>query len=57
MMARQKSNDQIVVEHRLAMHQRAVTVAKFIASRKRKLSVDQLARVIFTAWEGDSPRA
>jgi hypothetical protein len=51
-MARPKTNDIIIHEYRQAMRQRAETCAKFIATRRRKLTVDELAKVIFTAWQG-----
>ena len=53
-MSRPKPNDLVVLEHRLAMRERALAAAKFIARRRRKLSVEELARVIFTAWGFDS---
>lgn len=50
-MAR-SSNDLVVTQHRLAMKERAAACAKFIATRRRKLTVEQLERVIFAAWQG-----
>ena len=49
-MSHPKSNDVVVLEHRIAMRARAVTAAKFIATRRRRLSVEQLAKIIFAAW-------
>jgi hypothetical protein len=58
MSTARSSNDGVILNHRLAMRQRALTAAKFIATRKRKFwTVEELAKVIYTAWEGGSARA
>lgn len=51
------SNDLVVIQQRIAMKQRAAACAKFIVTRRRKLAAGQLAKIIFTAWEGGPSHA
>jgi hypothetical protein len=55
-MAKQLTNDAIILRHRIAMRQRAFVAAKFLSRRKRKLTVPEIAQVIYTTWIGsDDP--
>jgi hypothetical protein len=54
MKSRPITNDIVVLKHRLAMHERAAVAAKFIATRRRKLSVEELSRIILAAYEVNS---
>lgn len=45
------TNDTIILNHKIAMQARANTAALFIATRRRKLSVQELTRIILTAMQ------